>query len=403
MNLKIYLDSKPDKEGKCQIFFVLVGQGSRSKIYSGFKCNPDNWKDGQVLKGEDNHTLKNSIIKAKASLIDRIISEAGIKMIQISPTQVKKEFNDRMDKDAASDGVPVNRLLLVNYCDYYKKQYEGIREHNTTRAIKQVRDHIEKFSPKVSLIEVNHKWLTDYCKYLVSLGLEDSSIKDRHLKTIKGVCKDAMKDGIRISPQVEQFRWKTVEKQPFFADWEEVLAIQNIDNFVRNVHEKARDLFILSCYTGLRESDLGQLKKENFHKQGGYTMLRVRMEKTNFDYSIPLAPVVLNILNKYRFEVPAMSQGEYNIHIKTVAGRVVTGKYSKTKISGGRRRDIVTDRHKMFTTHTARRSFGRRFLDKGGSLIVLSKIFGHQTTETTLKYIGYQPQEVVTEYLKAFS
>lgn len=324
-------------------------------------------------------------------------------MIQISPTQVKKEFNDRMDKDAASDGVPVNRLLLVNYCDYYKKQYEGIREHNTTRAIKQVRDHIEKFSPKVSLIEVNHKWLTDYCKYLVSLGLEDSSIKDRHLKTIKGVCKDAMKDGIRISPQVEQFRWKTVEKQPFFADWEEVLAIQNIDNFVRNVHEKARDLFILSCYTGLRESDLGQLKKENFHKQGGYTMLRVRMEKTNFDYSIPLAPVVLNILNKYRFEVPAMSQGEYNIHIKTVAGRVVTGKYSKTKISGGRRRDIVTDRHKMFTTHTARRSFGRRFLDKGGSLIVLSKIFGHQTTETTLKYIGYQPQEVVTEYLKAFS
>ena len=131
-------------------------------------------------------------------------------------------------------------------------------------------------------------------------------------------------------------------------------------------------------------------------------MLRIKMVKTGFDYSIPLAEQVVKILKKHEFKPPVVSQQKYNQFIKKVAQVVTEGQATRNKSSGNKSKIELVNRCNMFTTHTGRRTFGRRFLDKGGSLVVLSKIFGHSDTSTTLRYIGYQPQEVVSEFVKVF-
>lgn len=110
----------------------------------------------------------------------------------------------------------------------------------------------------------------------------------------------------------------------------------------------------------------------------------------------------MDVLKKYNYKIPDLAQQVYNKEIKNVAKIVVNGEVQKVKSSGSKREVVTTERSKQFTTHTGRRSFGRRFLDKGGSLIILSKIFGHRNVETTLRYIGYQPQEVINEFQKVF-
>ena len=403
MNAKIYLDTKPDKESNCQLFFVITGSGQRSKIFSGIKINPKNW-DGQTInRRESNADLKNSILQAKFSALNRIIAEASIRMMNTTPEEIKKAFIEKSSSQSAQDNKTLGgKTLFVKFLKEHENTYKNIHKQSTIRSIKQVKDRIESFDPEINIEDINHNWLVRYCTHLVDLEMQDSTIKYRHLKLIKSACKEATRNGIVVSDHVGKFRWSAQPKQPFFATWEEVEKIYQIPDFTFPIMEKIRDLFIISCYTGLRDSDMRLIKPEAIFSQGKQKMLKIKMVKTGFEYSIPLAEQVLKILAKYNYSPPSVSQQKYNELIKIVAQMVVTGESTVVKTSGNKRKTKTVKRCDMFTTHTGRRTFGRRFLDKGGSLIVLSKIFGHSDTSTTLRYIGYQPQEVVSEFLKVF-
>ena len=401
MTITIYLDTKPDTDGRQQIFFDVKGQNKRSRFSSGIKVHKDNFNGSTISKKEINADLKNALLQAKYSTLTNIIAEDNLKEIELLPSQVK-ESDTKRTKEKEPKKPVTGKHSLVEYFDRYKDLYSKVYKSNTIRADKQVKDHIIKFDPDIAIEDINQNWLVRYCSYLVDLELEDSTIKERHLKSIRNICKEARREGITVSIQLDKFTWKSQPKQPFFATWDEVEEIEKIKDFVLPIQERIRDIFLLSCYTGLRDSDLKEIRKENLFKQGKQTMLKIRVTKTNFDYAIPLSAKVEEIFKKHRYDIRTVSQQEYNREIKHIARVKVKGDVIKVRNSGNKRMTETVPRYEMFTTHTGRRTFGRRFLDKGGSLVVLSKIYGHKNLETTLKYIGYQPQEIVEEFNKVF-
>lgn len=400
MNAKVYLESKVDKQGKSQIFIYILGSNAQAKISTGIKVNPENWKNGMITSKEAYHDLNNSLLQAKLAGLNKLITELKIQNEVLTPIEIKKRFQERLQREQLQK--KSEKHLLTDYMAFYRDQYTGIKKPGTIRAIKQVIDHVTAFDPEICVEDINNDWLNRYCKHLLSKGLEDSTIKFRHIKEIKGTCNEAIRNGIKVSPQVYQYSWEALDKQPFYATWEEVEAIEQLEDFIHPQHLKIRDLFILSCYTGLRNSDWEQINKQNIQYQAGEPMLRIQMTKTGFDYSIPINKKVQEILIRYNYQIPKISQQEYNREIKNVARIAVKGQAIKTKYQAGRRINSVVDRSKLFSSHTGRRTFGRRYLDKGGSLIILSKILGQKTIETTLKYLGYQPQEIIEEFKKVF-
>lgn len=399
MKVQIYLDNKPDKQGKVILYFYLVGSNTRLKISSGIRLHPDHWKNGSITAKEPNHDLSNTMLQAKLSRLNRIITELKLKNKPITPATVRDMFRQEAQVKAGPD----KGTLVTDYMELLKVQNPASKKATTLRSVRQVIDHIKAFDPKITLEELSQNWVSAYCKYLSGLGLEDSTIKFRHLKEIKFTIKEATKNGIKVNPQVDKVRWTAVSKQPFFATWEEVEAIAGIKEFVKPIQARIRDLFILSCYTGLRNSDWKEINQGNILEQAGQKMLRISMQKTGFDYAIPIHPVVLDILVRYGYQVPQVSQQEFNREIKKIAGMVVEGSATKVKYHTKERSTEQVKRSRLFSSHTGRRTFGRRYLDKGGSLVILSKLFGHHSTETTLKYLAYQPQEVISEFIRVFS
>ncbi len=400
MNASIYMESRPDKTGRNSLFFYINGMGKRSKIFSGIKVLPQNWKQNRIHKNEPNFDLLNTLLQTKFNILSRIISEAKLKNLNVSPNDIKNAYLSNFEKKEEQNIVGDHRL--IPFMENYKKTYESIHKVSTLRALNQVKAQIEKYKPESTFEEINHLWLIGFCNHLIKEDMSDSTIKHRHLKTIKFLSKEAERSGIKINPEIYRFTWKSMAQTPFCASWEEVEKIKGITDLINKNLEIVRDTFILSCYTGLRDSDLRNISANNIVKQGVQTMLRVVMVKTDFDYSIPLSKEVITILEKYQFKLPKIAQQKYNLYIKQVARIVVKGKSNKVRSSGNKKTTTEIERHMLFSSHTGRRTFGRRFLDMGGSLIVLSKIFGHSNTETTLKYIGYQPQEVVSEFQKVF-
>lgn len=402
MRINTYLESRPDLDGKKGIYFFISANGKRAKLFSGVKIDPGNWIDGKIGRKEIDNNLKNSIIQTKLSLLSKIVTEAGLKLLKPSPEEVKQEFLFRISKGEEKK-VLTQKHSIIDFIAAYKMKYANVRKPSTLRAVDQVTAKIKKFDPNSTLEGMTQDWILRYCSFLVGENIQDSTIKLRHLKTLKFLTKDALQLGIKVPSHIDKFKWKSQSKQQFFATWDEVEAIMNLTEFQYPFQEKVRDLFILSCFTGLRFSDLVKISRNNISTQSGQKMLRVVVVKTGFDYQIPLNAKVFELLEKYDYKVPVISNQAFNREIKHVAEKVVTGTFVKTTSSGSNSSETTVPRHKMFSAHTARRSFARHMLDKGASLIIVSKILGHSTTETTLIYAGYQPQEVVAEFQKVFN
>jgi site-specific recombinase XerD len=91
--------------------------------------------------------------------------------------------------------------------------------------------------------------------------------------------------------------------------------------------EKIRDVFVFACFTGLRYSDFSKVVNENIIEKDGQMYLSFIPQKTNSvttnkvkRVEIPLVPIVLQILRKYRdtgaYALPVMSNQKMNEYLK---------------------------------------------------------------------------------------
>jgi integrase len=110
------------------------------------------------------------------------------------------------------------------------------------------------------------------------------------------------------------------------------------------------------------------------------------------------------ILKKWGGKPPRLNQSDCNDIIKKVC-RAAWAKDKDTKVQTVRFRGnvrVMTNKSKweLVTTHTARRTFGRRWMENGGSLRNLSIYYGHASERQTAEYIGWTTEEVNNEMMK---
>ena len=110
-------------------------------------------------------------------------------------------------------------------------------------------------------------------------------------------------------------------------------------------------------------------------------MYRIRDEriKTGTPYNISLMDKVMNILKKYEFKLPVISNQKYNSYLK------ILGAFCEIK--------------KKLTSHVARHTFATTIaLANGVRIEVISKMLGHTNIQTTQLYAHIYQAEVDKEF-----
>jgi hypothetical protein len=71
--------------------------------------------------------------------------------------------------------------------------------------------------------------------------------------------------------------------------------------------DKVRDVYLFSCYTGLRYSDLKNLHPAHIVERGNYKVVSLVQQKTQAKVEFALNTYALTILDKYKdkYQVPA--------------------------------------------------------------------------------------------------
>ncbi len=172
--------------------------------------------------------------------------------------------------------------------------------------------------------------------------------------------------------------------------------------------DKARDQFLLLCWTGCRYSDLGKLNKDNIVIRNGREYFKIEQQKTQATPTIPVFPVVHAIMEKYDYCVPnPMSDQKLNEYVKEVAklaGLDGEVKITHTEKKNGKVQRVVR-RYKQWEcvkVHTARRSFATNMYLRNFPTLMIMRITGHASEKAFLGYIKVSEDENAERMMKQF-
>ena len=188
-----------------------------------------------------------------------------------------------------------------------------------------------------------------------------------------------------------KFNRPTEDVAKIYLNEAEILRLYQLDLSANKRLEKARDLFMIGLYTGLRFSDFTELRAENI--SGDYLSLKTK--KTGEKVVLPFRGRLKEIFIKYNNHFPSrMSNQKMNDYLKELGelAEINDAVVISKKIKGVQV-DSVYKKYELISCHTARRSFASNGYINGISSISLMRITGHRSEKIFLSYIKVTKSE----------
>jgi len=163
--------------------------------------------------------------------------------------------------------------------------------------------------------------------------------------------------------------------------------------------ERVRDMYCFAAFTAQRFSDVASFRKEDLH---GDTWI-FEAYKTKKETIIPLvgyAAPALDILKKYNFELPIISNQKFNDNLKLAAKEEkaeLTRMVEINRYQGNKKQTYVKPLHEVISSHMARRTAVSILLNIYRVPVPqVMEITGHADFKTLKRYINKDSEALRT-------
>ena len=367
-------DCRIKKDGSVTIEVKITINGKRSFFSTGKNITAENWdKVKQIAKGKSEESqninnflkaLKNRLYEKEVELMERgyIVTAELLKDSYFNKVESLKE------KTLLEVFIEHNEDQAKNVGNGVAKATHWISVY-TFRLVKEYM--LQKYERNdIYLRELNQNFIQSFHTFLkIDKGMKQNSAT-KYLKQLKKIINIAVANSyMTFNP----FATYKIEREPVeidFLDEEELRKITNFDTPIPRL-EKAKDMFLFGCFTGLSYIDIKTLAPEHFEKDSaGRIWIKKRREKTGILARIPLLPIAKLILDKYKGNerlLPIQDPADINKYLKDIA--------------------ILCNINKRICFHTSRHTFASTVtLANNISIEVVSKMLGHTNTRMTSHY-----------------
>ena len=391
-------------------FYEYLNNGTKRykplKYSTGLKILPYYWNDKPIYRAKQTKNFSYENFNTTLSNIENAIIDLHRKLkndrIIPTPEKLRHELNILLGK-----GAQTGKMNLVNFADIIiNESTNGARLTKkgkrisplTVKGYKTTLNHLKKYqeeiNKEVDLDSINLKFYKKFTEYFNQKNYATNTI-GKNIKNVKVFLKEAYKRRITKNQDFldEDFRVIEEETEQIYLNDSELKKIYELKLTNNKKLEKVRDLFIVGCYTGLRFSDLKQIKPLNFTQNE--TQLKIKTQKTGELVIIPLHWTIKEIISKHNGELPPpISNQKMNKYLKDIGKDAKINNLESTSITkGGLRVDKTYKKYELITVHTARRSFATNMFLNDVPTISIMKITGHKTEKSFLRYIRISPEE----------
>src|SRR5690554_6692377 len=381
LRLSNRLNLQREKEGMYPIYVRIYVDGKKSEIFTDYWIKEIDWdnKKRLVKSRNKNADLINAFLNKIQTSIETDFFNSRAQNIKTSALALKNKY-------LGIDEKPTQKTIL-DALDYHNTKMEEklkigqvakkthIRYVITKKKVEAFMKHQYKIKD-IPLADLRLRFATEFEHYLLTNDNLHTNTAHKYIKNLKRIMNIAI--GLDWIPSNPFNNFKCT----YIAPKREVLTQEEIDRIrfkkidIKRLAE-VRDVFIFCCYTGFAYSDIYNFEYDAITKGlDGEFWLTTERQKTGVKESVPLLPVALEIIKKYRDHnycvnknrlLPVNSNQRYNGYLKEIA-------------------DICGIKKKI-TSHIARHTFATTItLSNGVPIETVSSMLGHSSIRTTQIY-----------------
>jgi len=367
-------------EGIAPIYARITVNSKRCEVSIKRKIPIDSWNSGKGMAKPSSIENKhlNSYLEQIRKMIVESYQELVLRKQVITTEAIKNKFL----------GLDVSDMTLCRLIEYHNTNCKETLRWGTLKNYFTTQKYIELFlkekhkTSDIYLISLNYKFIIDFEYFLRKYSPDDYHTSMGNNTVMKHI--ERLRKMINMA-----IRYEWLEKDPFISFQQKFHHVERgylSEDELKRIEEKdfsiprlqyIKDLFVFGCYTGLAYIDVMQLSSDNVQigidKQ---YWLFTKREKTDSPVKIPILPVAMDIINKYKNDVkaliqkrlfPTISNQKLNSYLKEIAD--------------------LCQINKNLTFHLARHTFATTVtLTNGVPIESVSKMLGHSKISTTQIY-----------------
>ena len=390
------LNKQREKEGKVQIFIRIYFDGKRTEITTQNYVTISHWdeKAKRVKDLDPNSHLINVQLDEVKSKITKIYVKLQALEEEITVQKIRQLYQG---KPLVEEVKPKHKSICEAF-DYHNLKMEETLKvgkvcNKTWERYKITKNKVVAFMEKqykvsdMELPAIRLRFVTEFEHYLLTTDKLQSNTAHKYIKNLKKIMNMSVGlDWIPSNP-FNQFKCSYQSPDREILNREELAVVQFKKLGIPRL-EEVRDVFIFCCYTGFAFSDIFQFEQNavTIGLDGEY-WLSTNRQKTGTKESVPLLPVALEIIEKYKNHpycvtenklLPVNSNQRYNSYLKELAD--------------------ICNINKHLTSHIARHTFATTVtLANGVPIETVSSMLGHTSIRTTQIYAKVVEEKVSSD------
>jgi integrase len=377
----------------------------RIEFTTGYRIDAAKWDtDKQRVKNGCSNKLKQSASEINASLLEyyteiqSIFKRFEVEDVMPTPEQIKEVFN-ALRKPVSEEPKPKKEALPCDFFQVFDDFVEDCGRQNnwtdsTFEKFAAVKNHLTNFREGLTFEFFDERGLNDYVGYLRDVKEMRNTTIGKQLSFLKWFLRWAFKKGVHQNNAYDSYKpkLKSTQKKIIFLTWDELNRLREFKiPFNKQALERVRDVFLFQCFTGLRYSDVFNLRRSDIKDDH----IEVTTVKTFDSLIIELNNHSKAILDKYKdvaFEddkvLPVITNQKMNDYLKELAEMAgIDEPIRQTYYKGNERIDEVTPKYALLGTHAGRRTFICNALALGIPPQVVMKWTGHSDYKAMKPYI----------------
>ena len=348
------------------------------------------------LYSPEGHVLFEKLEEIRLTIDKKIKSGVSVTAEQVRQIVQEVVYREQINRQS---------MNLNTYIAMYQEQAEqGVRKTQkgtafspgTLKSIRLARKQFEVFQVKSGRMydfnDIDYGFRTMFLSYLYGEKKYNVNTAAKCINTLVTILGAAEAEGYHNNMKClsRQFRAKRKDVDNIYLTKEELTAMMEADiSHLTKLHEVARDIFMVGVYTAQRVSDYNNIAPENIIvRPDGSTIIRVRQKKTGAWVSIPVKDELKQILKKYDYRLPHVTEQLINLYIKEVA-RVagINEMVTVESTAGGLVTLQMRPKYELVQSHTARRTGATLMYLAGMDVFNICMMTGHSSIAMLKKYI----------------
>ncbi len=380
LNIKFYarLDHV-NKEGNSLLYLYITSRGRKELISLSIYVPANIWNKDKQRVDTKNLNVSSSELQ-KLNDINLQIDNIAKRIYEI---KVEYRLNDRIltiEKFIEEYKSGFSRVDFLQFAERICEREEGIVSHRTSQKRRSVVEKIRLYKPDVEFGDIDLDWIAGYRKFWMQQKVIKGKVTPGNnlttigsdIKCIKKWLRLAKNYGIRLNVNIDDIRVDRTTSTREYLNKNELKKVFDYyySPWIKEKYKITVGLFLFSCFTSLRISDIKKIKREDLTNPE----YKFKITKTKKTHTIKFNSMAIEIANHnvYLFD-EWKSEQKINEDLKEIM--------------------YFLEIRKHITFHCARHTFATNYLRLGGKVEVLQAILGHSRIDETMIYVHIVDQE----------